>query len=283
MGENGGMNLYGFVGNGAIQKIDHMGLLATDVERIADGANTRVSLKVPVAFILRACRNDEDWVFGNVQRLRQMMSHAEKKWSGRFPKPRGGFWEVKVEFEMVERKLTGYATDDLTPEAHATANGYNLVIIDASCNEDARVGNHRPDLFGKKLWNIMTLCVNKDADHELEKTFSHEVGHFLGHSDAYVGTGYVADFKGNLMERGFEVNYKNFEHLFNGSSVGGEKSSFGFDYLGHWTRSSISPDALLKAIRQEGFERANSEKNNPGAWDDYARGNGGDFEGYVKF
>jgi len=243
IGEKGGLNLHGFVGNDGANWTDYNGLLITDFSRVVVGKVTKISFKVPIAFIvMKNCElspDDKPWL-SPADTLRKLMDSAKKKWTGSFPIGSSGrSWEAQFDYVMVERK-EGDPLAALLPDDHAAANGYNLVKINCCCDGHTQtsVVVDAPLLVNNSNFhpmNIMTFCPH--LSKHFHRTFAHELGHIIGGDDAYTHTGGgdkpLPGWENNVMgdPNSSVVDYRNFDQIFDNSGGGYGLTSF-FDQGG---------------------------------------------------
>ena len=264
IGERGGANLYAFVRNESTGRTDILGRLLANFQRTEEDQydNTHIWFEVPIAFVVdKNCNKggDRDWMT-DPKKTEDLMRYAKGKWTGNFAKEKKGNWGIHFDFRIITRNGDNREDASLSAKDHAAVTGYNLVTIDCCCEDACDTVAKSSPYLTNNWWNDVRLCVN-NGKKDPKKSFAHEVGHMIGSNDAY-DSNHPRGFTGwedNLMAGAGEVvDWRNFEHLFNGSRIGGELSAFA---QGKWEDNPSIPETDRVQIREAGRGNQNNTDN----------------------
>jgi RHS repeat-associated protein len=227
--EEGGLNLYGMVGNDAVNRWDPLGLTAqvqvSESKRDEGTANEYILVSVIVKARIHwdDCPNVDASSFPSLAKQRQMTESADKMWDvvstkhaygGSKPIFFGLFgsrpiWKPAVKYDMrLDISATyGMAGDERPRDADLISLGE---IAKPGPSYVNRVGGDKMVL--RKDWGSGSML------------FEHEMGHVIGAEDFYIQNQpndpgrmtvpYSREWDGNLMaDRGPNLNWRNVEDI----------------------------------------------------------------------
>ena len=272
IGEEGGLNLYGFIGNDGVGGLDLLGRLITNFTKEVSGTSRTIKFVVPIVFIIKEnCKRelkDKKWLTPEKQ-IKIMSKYARIAWTGTF-----GRYLVNFDYDF--KTLTEKDREEagiLGAEDHASARNYNLIVIDCCCrdsNEYSSWTDNGGNWDNNRLprMNVTHLCVNDSKN--INASFTHELGHILGHQEAYYNV--------TIGGKPTQVNNPAFENMMmsieggsvtetNWSTIMGNKPGGVGSYFvdGEWeTRKSLAPsedDIRSQIHHMEGLQEDYRKKN----------------------